>query len=178
MIILHSFFCRAGAHCPQEIPFKPLKPSQLPLDTLAIEERINRKIPTPGGVTTIPHDVDPEIIRNLEQRKKEDEEFFAVKPKPRGKSKSILFKKSPEDEVRSNSIVQTFTEKPFTLYIKDLDCILAGGDDRRIEEKSLGAIPKAFPALDIREKPGAAAVQTNRLNPTFVKSGTGLLLKQ
>ena len=120
--------------------------------------------------------MDPEIIRNLEQRKKEDEEFFAVKPKPRGKSKSILFRKSPEDEVRSNSIVQTFTDKqtnkqkPFTLYIKDLDCILAGGDDRRIEEKSLGAIPKTFPALDIREKPGAAAVQTNRLNPTFVKS--------
>ena len=45
------------------------------------------------------------------------------------------------------------------------------GDDG---QGALGAVPKRFPATDIRE----SAVRINRLNPTFVKSGTGLVLKQ
>ena len=99
MFILISFHIRAGFHFPQETLFRPLKPSELPMTTFAIEERINRKIPTPGGVTTIPPGVDEEVFKSLDQRKKENEEFFAPKPKPRGKSKSILFKKSADEEV-------------------------------------------------------------------------------
>jgi len=150
----HNITARAGSHYPQETLFRPLKPSELPMTTFAIEERINRKIPTPGGVTTIPPGVDEEIFRSLEQRKKENDEFFAAKPKPRGKSKSILFKKSADDE----------------------DYVF-GEENLSGTEKSLGAIPKMFPATDIRES-GASTVRDSRRNPTFVKSGTGLLLKQ
>ena len=98
-LIIYYFFFRDGSHYPQARMVTPLKPSQLPMTTFAIEERINRKIPNPGGVTTIPLGVDEEIVKSLDLRKKENEEFFAEKPKPRGKSKSILFKKSAEDEV-------------------------------------------------------------------------------
>ena len=73
-----SFHIRAGSHFPQETLFRPLKPSELPMTTFAIEERINRKIPTPGGVTTIPPGVDEEVFKSLDQRKKENEEFPAA----------------------------------------------------------------------------------------------------
>lgn len=69
------------------------------MTSFAIEERINRKIPTPGGVTTIPLGVDEEMVKSLDLRKKETEEYFAEKQKMRGKSKSILFQKTDKDEV-------------------------------------------------------------------------------
>lgn len=158
----HSVTLKVGSHYPQETLFRPLKPSQLPMTTFAIEERINRKIPTPGGVTTIPLGVDEEIVKSLDLRKKENEEYFAEKPKPRGKSKSILFKKSAEDE--------------------DFDQIFPGGDNQSGAKdagrcRGLGAIPKMFPASDIRES-GVSTLRVSRPNTTFVKSGTGLILKQ
>ena len=85
------------------------------MSTFAIEERINRKIPTPGGVTTIPLGVDEEIVKSLDLRKKENEEYFAEKPKPRGKSKSILFKKSAEDEVVIRINLQNYLTYQYSL---------------------------------------------------------------
>ena len=140
------------------------------MTTFAIEERINRKIPTPGGVTTIPPGVDEDIFQSLEQRKQENEEFFAAKPKPRGKSKSILFKKSADDEVGTLYNWQSFLNHKFQDFV-------FGEEDHSGTDKSLGAIPKMFPATDIRES-GASTVRVSPRNPTFVKSGTGLLLKQ
>ena len=43
--------------------------------------------------------------------------------------------------------------------------------------QALGAIPKRFPASDIRES-GVSTLRISRPTTTFVKSGTGLLLKQ
>ena len=65
--------------------------------------------------------------------------------------------------------------------LKDFDQIF-GGDDRSVVKdperfQALGAIPKRFPASDIRES-GVSTLRVSRPNTTFVKSGTGLLLKQ
>ena len=51
--IVKLFCYRPGKHYPQEKTIT-LSPKLLNLENLAIEERINRKIPTPAGVTDIP----------------------------------------------------------------------------------------------------------------------------
>ena len=54
MVFVIKLFCyRPGKHYPQEKTIT-LSPKLLNLENLAIEERINRKIPTPAGVTDIP----------------------------------------------------------------------------------------------------------------------------
>ena len=42
-----------------------MNPSQIRFENLAIEERINRMIPNPGGVTDIPQGLDEELSRKL-----------------------------------------------------------------------------------------------------------------
>ena len=39
------------------------------MDNLAIEDRINRKIPTPGGITETPRGLDEESEKMLEKRR-------------------------------------------------------------------------------------------------------------
>ena len=42
-------------------------PHQIKMENLAIEERINRMIPTPAGVTDIPLGLDEELSKKLEE---------------------------------------------------------------------------------------------------------------
>ena len=73
-LLKHNYF-RSGKHLPQE-RIVLLNPNQIKYEFLAIEERINRKIPTPAGVTNIPQGLDEEadkmvgdMLRQEEQRK-------------------------------------------------------------------------------------------------------------
>ena len=59
---------RPGKHYPQE-KHVILHPSMINMDNLAIEDRINRKIPTPGGITETPRGLDEESEKMLEKRR-------------------------------------------------------------------------------------------------------------
>ena len=55
-----------------------MHPGKIKYEFLAIEERINRKIPTPAGVTDIPQGLDEEADKMVAGMLKEEEKRRAV----------------------------------------------------------------------------------------------------
>ena len=55
-----------------------MHPGKIKYEHLAIEERINRKIPTPAGVTNIPQGLDEEADQMVAVMLKEEEKRRAV----------------------------------------------------------------------------------------------------
>ena len=53
-------------------------PHQIRMENLAIEDRINRMIPAPAGVTDIPHGLDEELSKKLEVG---DPGYFGARPR-------------------------------------------------------------------------------------------------
>jgi len=65
---LYQLPLKPGKHYPQE-KHVTLHPSMINMDNLAIEDRINRKIPTPGGITETPRGLDEESEKMLEKQR-------------------------------------------------------------------------------------------------------------
>jgi len=72
---------KPGKHVPQD-RWVSLMPHEIKMENLAIEDRINRMIPAPAGVTDIPHGLDEELSKKLEVG---DPGYFGARPKnPQG----------------------------------------------------------------------------------------------
>ena len=85
-----------------------LNPNQIKYEFLAIEERINRKIPTPAGVTNIPQGLDEEADKMVATMLREQEERKAVM---RAKQRE-LEREFPAIDIREKPLGPVLSSRP------------------------------------------------------------------